>query len=356
MNNQLLNYDINGGNVEGEEEDDITFINDIRKEQNFRNTSFSNFKISDVKKQLLNTIISGKVQEACYWTGELICSGHYDNIWEIILQYLGKYIYIGNPKLPIYLEMRYQSYCHIIKNNIYTSKIQLRNISKIRKLFTEIMCVLCFSNKKPAIEYLKINSEDEFNITNIQEKIRAPSLDYVIDIFYNKDPDECIIATNEFAYSCFIKDIMNAFYWLEWIIEFDIFCKKKRLPCNAVRRYDIPVETKYQEDIIWIFWEVLQKIAKEKEEPYRNIMERIIKSLLQLFCINYTHGCSKKRRYLLYFAIQVLTEQPDFKIDMISNKPMITNILQNIDNIYKYIKKNETGTNMDYLYNGIDII
>lgn len=347
MNNQLLNIE--------DDEEYITYINDIRNERDFRNTTFSNFKIVDVKKQLLTTIISGKVQDACYWTGELICSGRYDDIWEIILQYLGKNIYTGNPKLPIYLEMRFQSYCSIIKNNIYTTKIQLRNLSKIRKLFTEIICVLCFSNKKPAIDYLKINSEEEFNIINISEKIRAPSLDFVIDIFYNKDPDECIIATNEFAYSCYIKDTMSACYWLEWIIEFDIYCKKKQIRCNAVRRYDIPVEPKFQADIIWIFWDVLQKNAKQKEEPHRNIIERIIKSLLHLFCINYTHGCSKKRRYLLYFAIQILTEQPDFKIEMISNKIMIDRILQNIDNIYKNIKNNETGTNMDYLYQGLEV-
>lgn len=333
--------------------EDITYINDIRSSRDFRSVTFSNFKIGDVKKQLLTTIISGKPQDACYWTGELICAGHYDDLWDVILQYLGKYTHIGNPKLPIYLEMRYQAFHNIIKMDEYTNDLQARNSGKIRKLFAEIVCVLCFSNKKPAFEFIKINIENEFDINNIQDKIRAPSLNYLVGAFHSEDPDECIIATNEFAYSCTIRDTMTACYWMEWMIEFDTICKKRRDPCYANRRYNLQVETKFQTDVIWIFWDVIQKQASEIESPHNILIQRILKTLLQLFCIHYTSGCAKKRRYLLYFAVHILTENVDFNIEMISNKTMIERILQNIDNVYKVIKTNTKGVNMNYLYEGI---
>lgn len=334
------------------DDDNITYINDIRSSRDFRSITFSNFKIGEVKKQLLSTIISRKPQDACYWTAELICAGHYDDIWDIFLQYLGKYTHIGNPKLPIYLEMRYNAFRSILKKGLYTNDIQARNSPKIRKLFAEIVCVLCFSNKKPSIEYVKINADEEFDIEIIAEKLRAPSLDYLSGIFRRQDPDECIVATNEFAYSCAVRDTMMACYWMEWMIEFDSICKKMREPCYADRRYDIPVEPRYQEDVIWIFWDVILKQCTEFEN--RVIVERVLKSILNLFCIHYTSGCAKKRRYLLYFAVQILTETVDFRVEMISNKLMIERILKNIENVYQVIKNGEHGANMNYLYHSLN--
>lgn len=349
----MTSADANLLDIEDEDEN-ITYINDIRSSRDFRSISFSNFKIGEVKKQLLTTIIARKPQDACYWTAELICAGHYEDVWEIFLQYLGKYTHIGNPKLPIYLEMRYDAFQSILKKGLYTNDIQARNSLKIRKLFAEIVCVLCFSNKKPAIEYLKINAEEEFDIENIAEKLRAPSLKYISGVFRRQDPEECIIATNEFAYSCKIRDTMMACYWMEWMIEFDSICKKRREPCYADRRYDIPVEPRYQEDVIWIFWDVILKQCSEcahaAATAASSVTERIFKSLLNLFCINYTSGCAKKRRYLLYFAVQLLTETVDFTTEMICNKTMIERIIQNIDNVYQVIKNGEKGANMNYLY------
>ena len=346
-----------GGNVGDDDEDDtISYINDIRGPREFRSITFSKFKVGEVKRQLLTTIISCKPQDACYWSAELICAGHFEEIWETAIQYLGKYIHLGNPKLPIYLEMRYQSYRSIIKNGLYTSELQARNSLKIRKLFAEIMCVLCFSNKKPAFEYVKINNEEEFDIENVAEKLRAPSLQYLSGAFRRQDPDECIVATNEFAYSCSVRDTMMACYWMEWMIEFDAVCKKRREPCRADRRYDVPVDARYQEDVIWIFWDVIMAQCSRLENTQtRTLTERILNSLLQLFCINYTSGCAKKRRHLLYFAVQLLTEtgSVDFRTEMISNKIMIDRILQNIDNVYQVIKNGEEGANMNYLYQGV---
>lgn len=336
-------------------EDDITYINDIRNARDFRSITFSKFKIGEVKRQLLSTIMSCKPQDACYWSAELICAGHFDEVWETAIQYLGKYIHIGNPKLPIYLEMRLSSFESILKKELYTNELQARNCPKIRRLFAEIMCVLCFSSKKPAFEYVKINGEDEFDIENIAEKLRAPSLQYLNGgAFRRQDPDECIIATNEFAYSCSVRDTIMACYWMEWMIEFDAACKKRRDPCRADRRYDIPVEARYQEDVIWIYWDVIMSTAAQIENAQtRTITERVLNSLLRLFCMRYTSGCAKRRRHLLYFAVQLLTETVDFRVEMISNKIMIDRVLKNIDNVYQVIKNGEEGANMNYLYQGV---
>jgi hypothetical protein len=325
-------------------------INDKRIQKDFASISFSGYKKLDVKKQLIKSILDGRIEQSNYWAAELICSGHFSELWEIILKISSKNIHHGNPKLPIYIEMRINNFKVIVDNGYVDNEIKMRNNIKIRNLFCEIICILCFSQKKHAYDSIKINKE-EFDISEISYKLKADSLNYITPIFMKDDPKECFIAGNELAYNITEKNknTNEACYWLEWISEFESLCKKKKEIIKCERRSNIPVESKNQMDLIWIVWDIILHETTKRDE----LIRKIIKSLLSLFCLKYSNNNKKKRKYIIYYAIALLTEKVDFSISL-NNQPILIEKIQNkLNTIYKEIKKNEVKPETDYLFTNL---
>ena len=323
-------------------------INDKRNIKEFKGITFSKFKKSDAKKELLNNLNTGKIEPACYWTAEYVCAGHYADLWEIIFLFCSKHIHLGNPKLPIYLDLRLTHFKNILNGGYQDNILKMRNNEKIRKLFGEIISVLCLSKKKHTFDNIKVQ-KDDFNITKITYKMKADSTSYATRIFKKEDPNELFIGINEFYWNI-LKSQKNgalACYWLEWILGFEDICKKEIKKYSGARRANMPVENLYQKDIIWMIWECLLFEANNRNKGLHKIMT----ALLNLFCLRYKPGVRKRRKYLIYFGINLLTEPLDNKIPIIKDESMVQNITTKINIIYKQIKKNEIKPDTDYLFN-----
>lgn len=322
-------------------------INDVREQKAFKGITFSEFKKSDAKKELLASLYKSKIEPACYWSAELICAGQYSDLWDTIIGFYTKHIHIGNPKLVTYLDLRISNFKDIVNNGYKDQELRLRNSEKMRKLFCEIMCVLCEARRRHCYAEVKVRKED-FDLTQMTERFKAPNVKYAEDIFLKDDPKELFIAANEFAYTLAEdgKNCVNACYWMEWIMEFETICKQKKEKFICERRVFANVESKCQMDIIWIVWEIFLEEAKKRN----TLIQRIVNSALNIFCLRYRTGCHKKRRLLMYFIIGVFTEPFSIDEEIVKDKAKIVVITQNINKIYKQIKKNEHSPGTDYLY------
>jgi hypothetical protein len=328
-------------------------INDKRSSSEFKGVTFSKFQKTKVRAELTKCLVNSKVEPACYWAAELICAGHYGDLWENIILFVSRYIHLGNPKLPIYIAMRFKNFKEILSTGYIGNELAMRNNIKIRQLFAEIICILCHSRKKHSLEAIKIQKTEEFNITYMASKLKAPKIGYVEDIFKPDDPKELFIAMNEFAYhlSKESKNSVSACYWLEWILEYETLCKNKKELCIGETRQFAPIQDKFKNDIIWLVWDILLHECSSKKNP---LMTKIINALLEIFSIKYSSGVKKRRKFLIYYAICVLTDPFDVNIDIIANKKELDTIIKKIGIIYKDVKKNEESLNVDYLFAGVE--
>lgn len=328
-----------------------TDIDDIRDQKTFRDITFSNFKKTEVKRVLEQSIYDSKIEPACYWSAELVCSGHYIDLWDICIGFYSKYIHIGNPKLVIYMDMRLKLFRSLLRNGYVGMELRLRNHDQFRTLFCEMICILCYSKRKHCFTEVKVK-KDDFDLTQMTERFKAPNVLFIDDVFLENDPKELFIALNEFAYNLTddVRGNVSACYWLEWILEFGHICKQKREKVVCERRIFAAVEPKYQMDIIWLVWDIFLTESNKRNSPF---YRKIVECALNLFCFNYTQTCYKKRRSLVYFIIELFTEQVSFDEEIFKNKETIASICKNVNKIYKQIKVNEVSPRTSYLYKNI---
>ena len=326
-------------------------INDIRTIHDFRNISFSEFQKSKVKLELIKSIINNKIEPSCYWSTELIAAGHFIDLWDVILIVCSKHIHVGNPKLPIYIELRYENFKDILINGYIDNEIKLRNNKRIRRLFAELICILCLSPKRHSVQEIKIDPE-EFDIALLSDKLKADKITYCENIFKKDDPKQLFIPLNELAFNLKKKNNISSTYWIEWLLQFESLCRQKKINLVCETRQNMPVKFEFQKDSVWLIWETLLAELDDRKDD-KKILKRIINSLLNLYCIKFSHSAKKKRKSIIYFAVSLLTDFVDFNIEIFSQSSFIENVVKKIDTIYKELKKNEKSPETDYLFTNV---
>lgn len=332
-------------------------ITDIRTTKDFvsNGLTFSMYKKTKVIQELLQSLINNKIENSLYWSSELICSSYFTELWEIIILYLSKYIHIGNPKLPIYIEKRFNQFKTIVNTHYLDNEIDMRNNHNIRKIFSEIIIILCLSKNKNKYQQVNINYIEDFDYSSLTLKLKSPNTEYAKSIIKPNDPQEIHIFINEFCFhiSEHYKNSSMAFYWIEWFLVYDKLCKSNKNDCLCANRDFIKVQDKYKNDIIWIIWDAIFQECKKRNNI---ILFKILNSLLTIYSIKFTSINKKKRRYVLYFAVSLLTDPIDYSIEINdkNNKEKIDIIINKINLIYKDIKKNQiTDENFDTYINNI---
>jgi hypothetical protein len=328
-------------------------IDDIRTIDQFKSVTFSGFKREDVGKEYIDSLLNDKLEESCYWTAELICSGNFNILWASILQFMSIHINILNPKLPIFISNHFDSFKAIINGGYIGHELMLRNNEHIRKLFGEITCTLCLSKKKQASQKITVDKNNAFSLLENSNKLKATNIEYIQEYFTSGDAKDIFVALNEFTYhiSSDSNNSLEAFYWIEWLLHYDSQKKKQKQSIECSTRNISNVMDKYKKDYIWLVWEIIiDHSTKDK------LTELIVQSLLNLFSIHYTSAIKKKRKHILFFAVSLIIDIYDTTIPIVNPRytALFSKITNNSDTIYAQIKKNEKSSKTSYLFNNIE--
>lgn len=314
--------------------DNYIVLNDSRKI--FKKTTFSNYKKTDVIKKLTQSMYYQKLEESFFWTYELLSSNMILELWNLYFIFLSKYIHIYNPKLPIYINKKFKDFREIAE---FEEDLNLRNNKNIRNIFGSITLILCYSDKYSILDDL--NYKFNFQIENLYENLKADNIEYINYIYKQDDPKEYIIPFNELIYHLQkTKNKIDINFWINWIIQYDILCnKKKKYILGKQRDFYTNNNERNSKNIIWIIWDIIIKMSKEKKSDIKDI----IHNLFELFIIKYTISYNKKRIHLIYHCIEILLldKKIDFSVPILKQRDDLKNLEQNINTIFEQIKKHE---------------
>tara|TARA_Y100001970_G_scaffold207418_1_gene252686 strand:+ start:118 stop:1200 length:1083 start_codon:yes stop_codon:yes gene_type:complete len=317
-------------------------IIDPRPSEAFKDKTFSDFKKLDVYKKLFKCMETDKIEEACYWCTECIVSGYSQDLFEKLIQFNSKVIHINNPKLPEFLWRRYMtffsSFDHISKKE-KDQLIHLRNTQSVRNCFFDVVTTITNSLKlKRYDKYPKIK-DDDFQYTNIQNKLKATMQILPSSIIKFTDPDELKIIMNEFYFHLKNKNggYEDACYWVAWLIHWEKINKKKKIKFEIEERNINEVNPKYCKDCIWLLWEVIFSECIERPD----ITKLQIQSLYRFFRHDYTSGKRNSRLPYIYHSIGYLTLPVKYNIPIRKDKNIYLQTQCNINTMFKGKKNNE---------------
>ncbi len=321
-------------------EQSITIINDVRNIGDFIKTSFSGYKKSAVLKEVVSEMSRSNIETSCFWTAECIASGYYLDLWNIIINYSCECLHIANPRLILLINKLLKQFKEIA--NQTNNDLQLRNDTNIRKMFFDLIVIICKSNRKTKFQYVKIKDK-EVDLNIMSSKFSAPSTNYVDKIFNQGDPKELYMSLNEFCFNL-SKDNENfnqACYWYEWMVHFDEMCRKRKSKIECLLRDFIPERLgKNAIDGLWLIWHTLFDMVKDKGKGINSMVE----NLFDLFTFKYGTKSWSQKRYIVYYAISLVVDTVDFSIPLVKDSKSVDNIIKQLDLMFIEIKKNEIYT------------
>jgi len=172
------------------------------------------------------------------------------------------------------------------------------------------------------------------------DHLKADHVDYIKPFFKEQDPKEFYIPLNEFVYHLeHTKDKTSITYWLDWLIEYDIYLTKKkkiftyklgRTSSKTIKKTEISFGSYGR------FCDITPKNAKE-------LVQQSIDSLFDLFKIKYTLANNKTYKGVLYVVVQLITTDVNVHIKLIENVGLFKHLHDNTQIIFNEIKKRKYG-------------
>jgi len=307
-------------------------IKDNRK--SFARLSFSNHKKSKVIEELISCLYYKKRDDALHWTAEMICSIYILDLWKIYIIFYCKYIHIHNIKIGIYLLKKFEEFKII--NKMISNDLDIKNNDDIRNLFFTLTIIFCETKNENTLSTIQF----VFSLENMYDNLKANNIDYIKPFFKEGDPKEYYIPLNEFVYHVSnTKDNTSLFYWIDWLIEYDIYLTKKKKPLFIEYRNIVDFkDEKKNKNIVWLLWDIIIHYSKRRGD----LIKQTIVSLFELFKIKYKVTNNKTYKCLLYVSINLLLNDTiNTNIKLIENTSLFKNLYDNTQIIFEEIKKKE---------------
>ena len=315
-------------------------VEDTRPQQDFRVKTISGYKVTDVQSAFKKSLTDSRLEEACHWGIELLCSGYIHKIYNCLFNIFTKNVYTNNPLLAEKLLIRFEFFVNI--KNLFTINakkvndkeilLKLRNVQAIRNHIVELIVILVNSNKGKSVNLPTIKT------VSVTDKMTARDESSIQPFIKYGDSKELQLAGNEFITALKRNDSPRALFWLSWISTIEkLTVKKTSQEYKQGFRKIANVVEKFHYDYIWLFWEIILSQVRTRDIPVKNA----VISLYRLYIFEYSHAKKAKKMPLISCAVKYLTEIYSVNTPVINNESSLVQACGRVNSLFNEVKKNE---------------
>lgn len=266
----------------------------------------NNYPKKEVMDKFIGCIQEGLVTDANYWCAELLVSGFFVPLWDLLIDYYFKYLVCNYPILITYIHQQ-QTLVNQIKKN-YTGNLQaLPNNQELRNHLSEIVTIFCLSEKQKEDTIvkgqIKVSDENRNKADQIIQLLN-PNLStdsqiykhfhsFIIN-YYDVQTEDTQPEDTETVSPI---GLQNCRHYLDWFV--------KDIEHMIAPFHDFKVPPTLAQRCIWLIWKFLLSNLKTQPE-----FTSSLDTLIEIFLINY-----RKKNYnvctnLLWFVL-LLARQPE---------------------------------------------
>ena len=319
---------------------DKYLVEDTRPATDFRVKTISGYKVTDVQSAFKKSLTDSRLEEACHWGIELLCSGYIQKIFNCLFNIFTKNVYTNNPLLAQKLLIRFEFFINIKNLFLMNAKkvnekeilLKLRNVQAIRNQLVELIVIVVNSNKGKSLNLPSIKS------VSVTDKMSARDETEIRNYIKYGDSKELQLAGNEFVTAVKRNDSARGLFWLSWISTIEkLTIKQTRREYKQGYRKIANVDEKYHYDFIWLFWEIILNQVKHRDTGVKN---QVI-SLYRLYIFEYAPAKKAKKMPLILCAIKYLTEIYSVNTPVINNESTLVQACGRVNSLFAEVKKNE---------------
>ena len=273
-----------------------------------KNSTISNKSKTICLNNLIRNIEQKNSTDAVKNAIDIHLSGYIDNLINKLVMYYFNSINIANLAIINYLdeflEFYYNKYNY---NNKKNNPLMVINDIKIRNFIVFFINLCILSSNKTIPKIIKLDNT-HFNLSKCKKKIFSKNLKliskYISDL---SDPKikNLIIPLSEIVN---ILDQMDKIhesdqkilYWISWLYEYEKSYNHGNY-ISIPSKHKLYLDTKYNNDFIWIIWRMLIDYSKSKNKGY-------ILKLFRLFKFKYTKGAKRSKSNILITALFILID------------------------------------------------
>jgi hypothetical protein len=303
-------------------------------EQVHSKISYGGYPKATIIRKWQKSIISNKLEEACFWTAEIDCSGWQADFWSKLAIISSKHIHIHNPRLPILLWRKTQKYKERTTINGVSWK-ELRNDPSSRSDLCQAVGVVTTSKNGSTLTIPKTIVREEEDFAH-EHEYRTHS--WIKRHEINKT---VLTQVSRICYNIENRNLQESLRCLSLALGFEETTKKTdpgSMEASPCRLKFIPDASRTQ--WIWVLWEALiegcRSMCRGEDAMW---LKLTIEALCNLFIFDFRPTAKRTKMPLLTHAIILIAGKPDWELPVMNSTSLnlIDMACHNISLMYEEI-------------------